>query len=262
MKTKVNGVKIAYDIHGIGVPVVLLHAFPLNRTMWEPQIEELSKDFQLITPDLRGFGESEGTNEPYLMELFAEDVYGLINYLGLEQVVLGGLSMGGYIAFAFYRNYPEKVQALILADTRAEADTEEGKKNRKALANQVIGEGTKVIAEQLAPKLLGKTTRENNRALLEKIKDIIRSNSMAAIANASLGMALRPDSNPILEKIQCPTLILVGEEDELTPVALAENMKQKIQDAELVVIPKAGHLSNIEQPQAFNRAVKKFLKNL
>ncbi|MFQ5823382.1 MAG: alpha/beta fold hydrolase [bacterium] len=259
MKTIVNGIELAYEIHGTGTPVVLLHAFPLNRTMWEPQVAELSKDFQIITPDFRGFGESKGTDEPYTMDLLGEDIYALLNRLSLSTVVLGGLSMGGYVAFAFYQKYPERVKALVLANTRAEADTEEGKANRKAMAELVQKKGVEVIAEQMTPKLLGKSTLEQNPELVSKIKHTISSTSPLSIANAQLGMAQRPDSNSTLKEITCPTLILVGEEDVLATVAMSDNMKLNIQNSELQVIPQAGHLSNMEQPRAFNIALKKFL---
>lgn len=260
MKAKVNGIKLAYEIHGCGTPVILLHAFPLNRTMWAPQVSELRKDFEIITPDFRGFGESQGTDEPYTMDLLAEDIHALLRHLSLHEVILGGLSMGGYVAFAFYRKYPEMVKALILADTRAEADTEEGKTNRKNMAELVLKAGTKVIAEQMTPKLLGKTSFEQKQELVSRIKKTISSTSPNAIANAQLGMAQRPDSNSTLKHITCPTLILVGAEDTLTPVENAQRMKRNIHNSEIRVVPKAGHISSLEQPMDFNNALKKFLE--
>ncbi len=262
MQIKVNRINLAYDIKGVGLPIVMLHAFPLNRTMWRQQISELSKKFQIIAPDFRGFGKSQRTSKPYLIDKLAEDIYALMRKLEIPKFVLGGLSMGGYVALAFYRNYPDAVQALILADTRAEADTDEGKKNRKALAEQVIKDGPRVIAEQLTPKLLGKTTLAKRPLLVKQVKKIISSTSITGIANASLGMAFREDSNPLLPSITCPTLILVGEEDALTPVPQSENLHRNIQNSEMVVIPAAGHLSNMENPKAFNAAVKQFLKGI
>ncbi|HEX9655130.1 MAG TPA: alpha/beta hydrolase [bacterium] len=268
MQIKVNRINIAYDMQGIGLPLVLLHAFPLNRTMWQPQIPELSKKYQVITPDFRGFGDSQRTSlsaqagKPYPFEALADDVHALMQKLGIPKFVLGGLSMGGYVAFAFYRNHPEMVQALILADTRAEADTDEGKKNRKALADQAIKEGARVIADQLTPKLLGKTTLAKKPRLVQEVKEIISSTSIAGIANASLGMAFREDSTALLSTINCPTLILVGEEDVLTPVPLSENLHRQIKKSQMVLIPEAGHLANLENPKAFNRSVLSFLKSL
>lgn len=262
MKAIVNGIELAYDIHGSGIPMILLHAFPLNRSMWMPQVEELSKDFQIITTDFRGFGESQSTDEPYTMDLLAEDIYGLLKHLTINEFILGGLSMGGYVAFAFYRKYPEMVEGLILADTRAVADNEEGKANRKAVAELVQKEGVDAIAEHMTPKLLGKTTLETKPDLIEQVKQIISTNSVKGIVNAQLGMAQRPDSNPTLKEITCPTLILVGDEDELTPLEMAENLKCNIPNSKLQVIPKAGHLSNMEQPEKFNGALKKFLLKL
>jgi pimeloyl-ACP methyl ester carboxylesterase len=262
MKANVNGIELAYEVHGSGTPVVLLHAFPLDRSMWTPQASELSQEFQIITPDFRGFGESQVTDEPYTMDLLAEDVHGLLEHLRLRQVILGGLSMGGYVAFAFYRKYPEMVQALILADTRAEADTEDGQAKRKTMAELALKQGSEIIAEQMTPTLLGKTTFEQNPELVSQIKQTIASTSPKAIANAQLGMAQRPDSNRTLKEITCPTLILVGEEDLLTPMEMAENMKGNIRNSKHQIIPKAGHLSNMEQPSAFTEALKGFLQKV
>lgn len=262
MQVKVNRVNLAYDIYGAGLPLVLLHAFPLNRAMWKPQVSEFSKKFQIIAPDFRGFGDSQRTNKPYLMETLAEDIHALLRKLGISEFVLGGLSMGGYVAFAFYRHYPEMVRALILADTRAEADTEEGKKNRKALADLAIKEGPRAIAAQLTPKLLGQTTLAKKPRLVKQVKEMIFATSITGIANASLGMAFREDANSLLAKISRPTLILVGEEDALTPVALSENLHRQIKNSKLTVLPQAGHLSNLENPKEFNRAVKEFLKTI
>lgn len=262
MLVKVNRINIAYDIQGTGLPVVLIHGFPLNRTIWKPQFTELSKKYQLIAPDLRGCGESQRVSKPYPMEALADDVRALVRRLNLPRFVLGGLSMGGYVALAFYRDYPQMVEALILADSRAEADTDEAKKNRKALAELVIKEGSRVIAEQMTPKLLGKTTLAKKPRLVKELRELISSNSVTGIANASLAMAFRADSNPLLPKITCPTLILVGEEDTLTPVALSENLHRNIKNSQLEILPGAGHLSNMENPKAFNKAVKEFLKKL
>ncbi|NIR48758.1 alpha/beta hydrolase [candidate division KSB1 bacterium] len=260
MKDKVNGIDLFYQIDGLGTPVVLLHAFPLNRTMWEPQVQELSNEFQIITPDFRGFGKSGATDDPYTMDLLADDILQLLKTLSLDEVILGGLSMGGYVAFALYRKQPDMVKGLILADTRAEADSEDGKKNRKAMADLAIQKGPLVIAEQMTPKLLGKTTMLKNDSVVQKVKKMMSSSSIAGISNSSLGMALRDDSNPTLKDIACPTLILVGAEDELTPVEAAENLHNKIKNSELQVIPNAGHISNLEQPSEFNNAVKSFLQ--
>lgn len=262
MKAKINGLKLSYEINGIGLPVVLLHAFPLHRKMWQPQIEKLSRHFQIITPDFRGFGDSGGTNEPYLMDTLADDIHGLLSHLGLDKIVLCGLSMGGYVAFAFYRKYAAMVQGVILANTRAEADNEEAKKNRKALADLVIQEGPLAVAEQMPPKLLGKTSQAQKPELTSHVKQMIAASSIQGIANASLGMAFRPDSNSTLSTISCPTLILVGDEDTLTPVEMAKNMQRQIKNSELHIIAKAGHLSNLEQPGKFNNHLINFLKKL
>jgi pimeloyl-ACP methyl ester carboxylesterase len=262
MKTRVNGVELAYEIHGKGEPLVLLHAFPLHKSMWQPQVEEFSKQFQIITPDFRGFGESPVAVDSFTMDLLAADVYALLHHLSLSKVILGGLSMGGYVAFAFYRQHPEMVKALILADTRAEADTEEGKANRRNMAELALKQGAAVIAEQMTPKLLGKTTQEKHPELSVRMKQVISAASPKAIANAQIGMAQRADSTALLKMITCPTLILVGDEDLLTPVTFSENLQRGISNSQLVIIQQAGHLPNLEQPGRFNKTVRDFLKKL
>ncbi|MFQ5709935.1 MAG: alpha/beta fold hydrolase [bacterium] len=261
MQAKINGIELAFDLQGSGVPVLLLHAFPLNRSMWQAQANALSRQFRVITPDFRGFGDSERSDEPYTMELLADDICALLKHLSVDQIILGGLSMGGYVAFAFYLKYPEMVQRLILADTRAEADTEDGKANRRAVAELARKRGAAVIAELMTPKLLGATTRQEKPEVVKRVKEMIAACAPTAIANAQIGMSLRPDSTSTLKAITCPTLILVGEEDLLTTVEMAKNMHSKIKDSVLQVVPKAGHLSNLEQPESFNAHLVDFLQD-
>lgn len=262
MKKKIGGLELAWDDAGRGLPVVLLHAFPLDRRMWDPQRAALARGYRVITPDFRGHGESAVPEEDSTMERLAEDLRGLLEALRLEPVVLGGLSMGGYAAFAFLRRYPARVRALILADTRAGADTEEGRQAR--LENAALAEraGSAAIAERLLPKLLGASTHASNPQLVAAVREMILSTSPAGIARALRGMAARPDSTPLLAAIQVPTLVLVGEEDVLTPPAEAQAMAGAIPGAKLERIPAAGHLSNLEQPARFTPALEEFLASL
>lgn len=259
MIKKIGSVDLAWDDVGHGIPVVLLHAFPLNRSMWARQREELSSRYRVIAPDLRGHGESSLPEEDSTMERLAEDVSGLLDELGLERVVLGGLSMGGYVSLAFYRCYAERVLALILADTRAGADSEEGRRGRAELAAVAEGLGSAAVAERTLPKLLGASTQQRNPQLVETVRDIIRTTSPQGIVRALRGMAARPDSNELLAKISCPTLILVGEEDTLTPPAESEAMARAIPGARLGKLTGAGHLSNLEQPIQFDSLLFDFL---
>jgi pimeloyl-ACP methyl ester carboxylesterase len=262
MKIQANGIEIAFDIKGEGTPIVLLHAFPLNRSMWQPQIDFLSRFCKIIAPDLGGFGETEPRDQPSLMQSLAGDVLALLESLDFRQCVVCGLSMGGYIAFELWRQCRESVKALILADTRAEADTADARKARKTMADSVLETGVAPIADMMPEKLLGKTTYAQNKDMVEHVRKLIAGNHPQAISNAQLGMMQRPDSTPDLAKIACPVLVIVGEEDLLTPRVHSEKMSNEIPNATLAVIPSAGHLSNLEQPAEFNRAIADFLKKI
>jgi len=260
-KKTIGGVELAWGDEGRGAPVVLLHAFPLNCKMWAPQVEALADGYRVITPDFRGHGESGTAAEDSTMERLAEDVRGLLDHLKLERVVLGGLSMGGYVAFAFYRCWPERVSALILADTRASADTEEGRKARYETAEVAEREGSAAIAERMLPKLLAPATHERKPEIVAAVREMILEASPAGIAAALRGMAARASAFDLLPQIKVPTLILVGEQDVLTPPADSEAMAKAIPGSTLVKIPEAGHLSNLEQPERFNQALLEFLSS-
>ncbi len=258
-KQKIGSAELTWDDEGRGSPVVLLHAFPLNRKMWRPQVEALAGRYRLITLDFRGHGGSGTASEDSTMERLAEDVRGLLDCLKLERVVLGGLSMGGYVAFTFLRRWPERVTALILADTRASADTEEGRKARYETAALAEREGSAVIAERMLPKLLATATPERKPEIVSVVREMILEATPAGIASALRGMAARAPAFDLLPQIKIPTLILVGEHDVLTPPADSEAMAKEIPGSTLVKIPDAGHLSNLEQPAVFNSALSKFL---
>jgi pimeloyl-ACP methyl ester carboxylesterase len=262
MKHRIGQPELAWEEAGRGAPVVFLHAFPLNRKMWAPQVAALAAGYRVITPDFRGHGESGVAEEDSTMERLAEDARGLLDHLKLERVVLGGLSMGGYVAFAFLRRWPERVRALILADTRASADTEEARKGRYATADLTEREGSVAIAEMMVPKLLAPGTLERKPEVVAAVRQMILEASPAGIAHALRGMAARPASFDLLPQIKCPTLIVVGEEDGLTPPADSEAMATAVPKSTLVKIPDAGHLSNLEQEERFNQAILDFLQGL
>ncbi|MGH9862627.1 MAG: alpha/beta fold hydrolase [Candidatus Acidiferrales bacterium] len=261
-KKLIAGVDLAWEEAGQGAPVVLLHAFPLHRGMWAAQREELARNYRVITPDFRGHGESGAADEDSTMERLAEDVRGLLDELGLERVVLGGLSMGGYVAFAFYRRYAKRVAALILADTRAGADTPEAHKGRYELAAVAEHQGSEAVAERLLTRLFAPITPDRQPAVVAAAREMIRAASPAGIARALRGMAARPDSTPLLRKINCPTLVMVGAEDALTPLAEAEAMAKSIHGAQFEMLRGAGHLSNLEQPAKFTKRLGDFLESL
>lgn len=264
MKVTVNRSEIAYDDHGIGLPILFLHAFPLNRGMWEGQILLLlnEQQFRLVALDWPGFGESDIPASLSTMEQLADDVVGLMDQLGMQRAILCALSMGGYVAFAFLRKYPQRVAALILADTKPDADSDEAKANREKVAQLALEQGTGAIADQQVPRLLAEQTRQHHPEVERRVRQMIEAATAQGIAAASRGMAQRIDATDLLASISCPTLVLVGEQDVLTPPALAQAYAAKIPGAQFALIPAAGHLANLEQPEAFYAAMHTFLLSL
>jgi pimeloyl-ACP methyl ester carboxylesterase len=262
MRATVNGISINYRDEGSGLPVVFLHAFPLNQTMWDGQVTELRHRCRTITLDLRGFGQSEAPPGPYTMDQMASDIRGLLSLLEVDSAVIVGLSMGGYITLALYRNHPDVVRAMVLADTRASADTHEARSRRMKSASKVEREGSAAIADDMVPLLLGKTTRETRPLIVGRVREMIQGNSPVGIAAAQRGMAARRDSTYILPGIDFPVLIIAGAEDELTPPGEAENLRSGIPHARFRVIEGAGHLSNLEQPDKFNAELIEFIDAL
>ncbi|HKO29666.1 MAG TPA: alpha/beta fold hydrolase [Nitrospiraceae bacterium] len=262
MKAHINGITIAYSDQGTGFPIVFLHAFPLNRTMWAAQENALSSQFRIITIDLRGHGESDAPLWHYTLNQSADDVRALLDYLTIQQAMFVGLSMGGYILFAFYRKHADRVQGLILAGTRAQADTAEGKDGRFQMAQTAYKRGPSAIADLMIPKLLAPMTIQTKPDLVQHVRAMIKSNQISGIAGDLMAMAERPDSIPLLNQITCPTQIIVGELDQATPPSDAKLMADQIPNTRLVIIPNAAHLSNLEQPEAFNQIVATFASEL
>jgi 3-oxoadipate enol-lactonase len=251
-----GGRRVAWLQAGQGRPVVLLHAFPLSAEMWESQLENVPHGRMLIAPDLPGFGGTRGAAATTVDE-HADAVLALLRHLNIEQAAIGGLSMGGYVTFALYRKAPQRFQAMILADTRADADTPEARANREKMQAAVREQGAKAAAQVMVPKLLGR--RAENPAMASVVREIILHNEPQGIVDALDALKTRPDSTPTLAQITCPTLVVVGDEDELTPVALSEAIARGVPASTLTVIPGAAHLSSFEQPEAFDRALWSFL---
>ena len=262
MKAVVNGVALSYTDQGQGTPLVFLHAFPLSKTMWQPQVDALKESYRVITLDFRGHGESDTVLWNLTLEDYANDGLGLLDYLDIRQAVFIGLSMGGYTALLFYKQYPERVKALVLADTRAGADSAEGKAGRRAMAQTAFKDGAAPIADLMIPKLLAPATIQHRQDIVDQVREKILQTSAAGIVVDLMAMAARPDSSELLLTITCPTLIIVGEADQATPVAESRYMADRIPGSTLTIIPEAGHLSNLEQPQAFNQALQTFLQQL
>lgn len=259
MHVEVDGIRLGYDVDGAGPPAVLLHGFPLHRAMWRPQIAALRDRFTVITPDFRGFGESAVPGGPLTVDDYARDVLRLLDALGHERVALGGCSMGGYVAFRVLAQAPARISAVLIADSRAEPDTDEGRQRRYTAIRRIETEGTTGFLEEFAAALVGPTTKARRPGVVEEVRTIIGSPSAQSLTAALAAMAGRPDSRPLLGSIGVPALVAVGEEDTLTPPAAAEVMVQGMPRARLVTIPAAGHLSNLEAPDAFNRAAREFL---
>lgn len=259
----VNGVRLALVDRGFGTPLVLAHGFPMDHAMWNAQIDSLSKSHRVIAVDLRGFGQSEATDYPTTMEQFADDLTAVLDARRVnEPVVLCGLSMGGYIAFAFWRRYAARLRGLILCDTRAEADSPETVAARRATAQRVLVEGAGVLVEGMAARLFAKATPQNQPELVEELRCMAERCSARGLAAASLGMALRPDSTAILGEIRCPTLVIVGQEDAISPPEEMRGIAGTIPNTQFVEVPGAGHLSPMERPAEVNAAIETFLREL
>ena len=241
--------------------LVLLHAFPLNARMWEGQLPLAHGGWRVIAPHFRGLDAGAGDPPTMSIDDYAGDVIDLLDALHIDQAVIGGLSMGGYAAFAVLRHAARYVQGLILADTRAEADTPEGLDARRKMLDLVQSKGPAAVAEEMIPKLLGETTRRSRADVIDQVRSLVLSNSSEAIAGSVRALMSRPDSTPLLPTIHVPTLILVGAEDTVTPPALSEKMHNAIAGSELTVIPEAGHLTNLERPNLFNAALARFLSH-
>jgi 3-oxoadipate enol-lactonase len=258
-RAKVNNIEIAYDDVGSGPAIMLVHGYPFNRTMWDEQVAVLRDHYRVIRLDLRGHGESEASEGPATMNLMAQDIASLMDQLGISSAMICGLSMGGYVTLAFYHLFSSRVEKLVLADTRAQADTEEGKKLRAEQAQKILAEGMAGIADTMLPKLLAPETVSKRPEVVKRVRTMMLQTKPEGAAAALSGMAQREDQTERLSKIIVPTLILVGREDAITPVVDSEKMHAGIEGSQLVLIENAGHVSNIEQPEPFNRALVGFL---
>jgi 3-oxoadipate enol-lactonase len=251
------------DTGGNGLPLLLIHGYPLNHTLWQPQIEGLADVGRLIAPDLRGFGRSQATPAPYSMDMLASDCCALLDALGVTQpVVVCGLSMGGYVAFAFYRRYVARVAGLILTATRAAPDSPEMRATRLKSAEFVrnSADGVSAMARAMLLSLLSSQSHQARPELVEQARAMMESSSVEGIVGALLGMRERPDSTSLLAQIDKPALIVHGADDSIIPLAEAQAMQAAIKGSRLVVIPGAAHLPNLEQAELFNAAVREFIR--
>jgi pimeloyl-ACP methyl ester carboxylesterase len=254
-----EGAAVNFIDEGAGEPVILIHGFPLSSELWIPQRGVLADDYRVITPDLRGFGQSEPPRGNISIAQYADDIIAIMDSLGIGQATIGGLSMGGYIAMAMLRRNPNRVRAVMLMATKAPGDTEAGKQARNEMIALARSDGAAAVAEKMLPKMLTARTRAENPELVAFARTMMAGASVEGITGALGALRDRPDSTATLQNLQLPVLILVGAEDELTPPSEAEAMHAAIRESRLEVIPEAAHLVNLEQPEAVNRAMLEFL---
>lgn len=256
----VNGIKLAYVDRGQGPPIVLVHGFPLDHTMWNDQIEALASRHRVLAVDLRGFGRSGVTVGTVTMRQFADDLAALLDGLSItDQIVFCGLSMGGYVAWQFWQNYTQRVRALILCDTRAIADTPEVARGRLQMADRVTTEGPGPLVDAMMPKLFGRPTVENHPEVVDSLRRVMLSADPRGVAAAARGMAERPDATEMLGRIDCPSLVVVGQYDAISTVDEMRTVAEAIPGSQLSVIAGSGHMSPMEKPAEVNASILDFL---
>jgi 3-oxoadipate enol-lactonase len=258
------GFQIGYDDQGEGIPVVMLHGFPHDRTLWAAQRVALAPQARCIVPDIRGFGYSS-THGPYSMDQYADDVAMLLDWLRIEQAVVCGLSMGGYIAMAMWRRHPDRVRGFVFCDTKAAPDTEEGKARRDEFAAQVKRDGTRIVADAQITGMVGSATREKRPEVVAALRAMMGRQSAAGVIGALQALRDRPDSRGTLQTISVPSLVIVGEDDALTPIKEARVIAEALPSAarvRLEIIAGAGHVPCLERPAATTHALSDFLATL
>jgi len=257
----VNGVALNYLEHGRGPAVVLIHGFPLDARIWTAQLDALANDFRILALNLPGFGKS-ASGGTFTIESLARTIHAFIEQVNASPAVLGGLSMGGYTALAYARLYPTVLRGLMLVDTRAEADSAEGRANRDKMIDLVRQHGAKPIADQMLPRLLNEDAQRTRPLLVRQVRRIMEACPPLTIEHALTAMRDRADESSFLDSIAIPTLIICGEHDAITPPSVAQAMQRRIPDASLALIKGAGHLAPMEQGELVNGAMRKFLSGL
>jgi pimeloyl-ACP methyl ester carboxylesterase len=259
----IDGITQAYDDKGDGEAIVLVHGHPFDRSMWAPQVDHFSRSgHRVIAPDLRGYGESTVVPGITPLETFAGDIAGLLDRLGLDRVVLGGLSMGGQIVMEFHRLFPDRIRGLVLADTSAPAETPEGRASRIGMAGRLLREGMAGYAAEVLPAMVAPATIRALPAVARHVLGMMTGTSPEGAAAALRGRAERPDYVEMLTRVTVPALVVVGRDDEFTPLRDARLMHDRIPDSTLVVVEGAAHMPNLERPAEFNAAVESLLATL
>ena len=255
----VGETSLAVDIRGDGPALLFIHGFPLDRTIWKHQVATLS-GWRRIAPDLRGMGTSEPGTSPFSMASYADDLVALLDRLRVKKAVIAGHSMGGYIAFELLRRYKDRVAGLILVDTKAAADSAEGAASRDDVIKLAQDKGAEAVAERMIPVLLGSSTQQTQPQVVQQVRETIGRTPVSGIVGALTAMKLRPDSTPLLAAIDIPTLVVVGQEDVISPPAVAREMTSAIPSAAMTTISGAGHIAPLEAPTAVSRVIAEFLE--
>lgn len=258
-----NGSMIAYDDVGTGPAVVLIHGFPLNRSMWRPQLGDLvAAGYRVITPDLRGFGESDAPDGPYSMDLFGDDLISLLDHLEIEQAVVAGMSMGGYVLFNLLARFPERISGAVFVVTRSVADDEAGRARRLQLATELLKLGPQVVADSFHPLMFAEGTIAARPKLAEEVYGWMVTNPSRGLAGGLIAMRDRPDVTLLLPSITKPSLVIAAEQDKACPIEHPRMIANGISGSQLEVIADAGHLVNLEQPNGFNHCLLEFLRQV
>lgn len=263
LSTTINSFQISYDDLGEGaVPVIFLHGYPFDKTMWRPQIDFLKDSNRVIAVDIRGFGASKDEETSLSIGLFADDLIKFMNALGIDKAMICGLSMGGYIALNAVNRFSSRFEALILCDTQCSADTKEAKEKRYKTIDEINDNGVSAFNESFVKSIFYAGSLMNKKEVVEAVRAVVSSNSQHIITMGLRTLADRSETCSILNEIKIPTLIICGREDALTPLAKSEYMHANIQDSVLKIINHAGHVSNLEQPQEFNKYLCEFITGI
>ena len=261
MIARCDGAELHVEVRGAGEALLLVHGFPHDAALWRPQLEALADVARVVAPDLRGLGRSGGAAPAggASVDRYADDLAYVLDALGVERAVVGGLSMGGYVALAFWRRHRARVRALVLADTRAGADSDDARMKRRDMIDLAEARGADAVAERMIEGMVGKGTRARMPEVVAEVRAMLARQPVPGIVDALRAMIARPDSTPDLATIDVPALVVVGEEDALTPPAEARRLHEGIRGSRLEVVAGAGHVSNLEQPAAVNRLLRDFL---
>jgi len=262
-KLVLPGVELALADHGTGRPVVLIHGFPMDHSIWARQVQSLAPHYRVITPDLRGSGRSSVTPGKVTVEQWADDLAAMLDALKIvEPVVLGGLSMGGYVAFRFFQAHRSRLAGLILCDTRAAADTPQAAAGRLDTAQRLERESGQFLADTMPPRLLAPATLDGKPEVVDHLRRMILAGDPVGYAATLRGLAERPNFTPLLSQIDCPTLLIVGRHDAISTMAEMNAMARAIPGSRIVEIDNAGHVTPLEAPGEVSRAMERFLGEL